>query len=261
MNTPKQLPYGNETAQERIRLAKNRTSRIVGHTLNLLALHESNQIIVYSPTLSAQIPRSRAAHAFNMFQHSMHHSEIVRLCALWDRNKRLRESIPTVIALIDHPKVLEALEAEMSDHFKNLKWDDPAPNSDPEIRATVHKLVAASNAAHGLRQARKVRLALRYAIREAKAVMESLELASLKAFRDRHLAHSLAEMRQEQSEERPVDPPKLGDERLLLNRSIRVVSKLYLGINGTAFMWNDSRPISRSNARALWEGCTFAVRR
>src|SRR5262249_52277231 len=65
---------------ERVQVAKQKTERLVDHMLDLLALHESNAIVVYSDTLALQIPRSYAARAFHLFQECMFRSEIVRLC-------------------------------------------------------------------------------------------------------------------------------------------------------------------------------------
>jgi hypothetical protein len=42
-------------------------------------MHEPNTLVIYSPEMSAQIPHSFAAPAFNQFQRSMHLFEIIRL--------------------------------------------------------------------------------------------------------------------------------------------------------------------------------------
>jgi hypothetical protein len=69
---------------ERISLAKKKIERVVDHLVYLLELHENNAIISYSPKLSSQIPASRAANAFNVFQRGLYQFEIIHLCALWD---------------------------------------------------------------------------------------------------------------------------------------------------------------------------------
>jgi HEPN superfamily AbiU2-like protein len=91
--------------------------------------------LTYTPTLSAQIPKSFAANAFNVFQLSMYHFEIVRLCALWDRAAERdidKESIPTVVELIADEKIIEelgeeirALHANQPIAILNLPTDDP----------------------------------------------------------------------------------------------------------------------------------------
>jgi HEPN superfamily AbiU2-like protein len=97
-------------AQTRIAEAKRLTTCVVDHLQYLLDIHENNAIVLYSDTLSKQIPKSIAANAFNVVREAMHQIEIVRVCALWDSALTIeRESIQTVIELIDDPKVLDAL--------------------------------------------------------------------------------------------------------------------------------------------------------
>jgi hypothetical protein len=95
--------------KERIDEAKRLTARVVDHLQYLLDIHENNAIVLYSDTLSKQIPESYAANAFNVFREAMHQIELVRICALWDAPVTGRESIPTVIELIADEKVLDAL--------------------------------------------------------------------------------------------------------------------------------------------------------
>ena len=77
---------------ERVEAAKEKTRRVVDHLSYLLELHENNAIVLYSSTLTSQIPESFAANASNVFQRGMHQFEIVRLCALWDRAELTREN-------------------------------------------------------------------------------------------------------------------------------------------------------------------------
>jgi hypothetical protein len=69
--------------QARITRAKAKMDEVLGHFINLAALHENNAIVVFSPMLAEQTPRSYAANAFNVFQRVMYDFELVRLCALW----------------------------------------------------------------------------------------------------------------------------------------------------------------------------------
>src|ERR1700730_7046822 len=102
--------YESWDTQKRVTEAKRITERLVDHTLYLLDIHENNAIVLYSDMLSKQIPKSYAANAFNVVREAMHQIEVVRICALWDpRHTIERESIMTVIELIDHPNVLDAL--------------------------------------------------------------------------------------------------------------------------------------------------------
>jgi hypothetical protein len=87
------------TVAERMTAAKEKMPRVVDHLCYLLALHENNAIVTYSPMLSKQIPTSFAANAFNVFQRGMHQFEIIRLCSLWDSAGPEKENLPTIIEL------------------------------------------------------------------------------------------------------------------------------------------------------------------
>jgi hypothetical protein len=120
--TQPKAPFSRMPIAERIHLAKEKTRRVVDHVHYLLELHENNAIVLYSPTLSGQIPMSFAANAFNVFQQGMHQIEIVRLCALWDGvdPEIKKENIPTIIELIDNPNVIETLAQETTSHWRSI---------------------------------------------------------------------------------------------------------------------------------------------
>jgi len=177
---------------ERVRIAKEKTRRVVDHLHYLLELHENNAIVLYTPTLSQQIPTSFAANAFNMFQHGMHQFEIIRLCALWDRAEPEKENIPTIIELISHPDVIDTLAQETASHWQSK--DDQQ---------------------FGQQEAQKARAELQKAIDDSRAIMASQRRASIMNLRDKHLAHALSETRREKKVG-PQPPMKYGDERKML---------------------------------------------
>src|SRR5947209_2938019 len=115
---------------DRIATAKERMRRVIDHAHYVLELHENNAIVLYSTTLSAQIPTSHAANAFIVFRQGLHQFEIVRLCALWDGVDPYNENIPTVVELIDSDDVIEALAQEMLSHWSNV----PESSDDLELR-------------------------------------------------------------------------------------------------------------------------------
>jgi len=248
---------------ERVRIAKEKTRRVVDHLHYLLELHENNAIVLYTPTLSQQIPESFAANAFNVFQQGMHQFEIVRLCALWDSVKREKENIPTIIELIDHPDVIEALAQETASYHQSVGGEVLNPSPDPELRALEAQAFQRSNQEFGQQQAQKARAELRKAIDDSRAIIASTRLASIMNLRDKHLAHSLSETwsEKERKEKKvgPLPPMKYGDEREMLDATLPIVEALYCWVNGTSLSFQDSRDIDRKNAKALWEGCTFGI--
>ena len=219
---------------ERLALAKAKTERVVEHLLYILELHENNEIIVYSPTLSSQIPTSYAANAFIVFRHGLHQFEIVRLCALWDSAGLEKENISTIVELIDHPDLIEILAQETEANWKGQEF--------------------------GVQQAQRAREGLRDAVDKSRAILAGPKLASIMNLRDKYLAHSLTETRRERKNG-SIDPMKYGDERQLLDASLPIVEVLYCWVNGTSFNFENSRKINRKNAKALWEACTFDIKR
>src|SRR5262249_45744712 len=119
---------------ERITAANDKTQRVLDHLLYLLALHENNAIVLYSDTLSRQIPTSFAANAFNVSRQGLHQFEIVRLCALWDGVGQDKENIPTIIELIDDRDVIESLAQEIESHWQGMGGEVGNPSDDPKLR-------------------------------------------------------------------------------------------------------------------------------
>jgi hypothetical protein len=250
--------FENLGVAERIRIAKEKMERVVDHLLYLLELHENNAIVLYSPTLSSQIPTSFAANAFNVFQRGLHQFEIVRLCALWDGPDPDKENIPTIVELIDHPDVIEALAKETIAHWYDAGGEIMNPSNDPELHALEAETLELANESFGQEQGQKAREELRKAVADARSTLTSSKLAGIMNLRDKHLAHSLSQTRRERKAG-PIEPMKYGDERELLSASLPIVEALFCWVNGKSFSFEDSRKIDRENAEALWTRCKFDI--
>lgn len=85
--------------------------------------------------------------------------EIVRLCALWDRAEADKENIPTIVELIDHADIIEALAQETLAHWSET--GGYTPSNDPELDELAEEGLQRSNEAFGQRQAQKTRDELR----------------------------------------------------------------------------------------------------
>ena len=76
----------------------------------------------------------------------MHQIEIVRLCALWDSPDLQKESIPTVIELIDDAAVIHELAEETRKHWANQPVaPDPSEADDPELAGVAQRALRESN--------------------------------------------------------------------------------------------------------------------
>jgi hypothetical protein len=226
-------------------------------------MHEANKIVVYSPALARQIPASYAAHAFNQFQHSMHCFEIVRLCALWDKARDDRktipteESIPIIIELVDDERVRAVLYEEARVSYGAMPPYRTDPSLDEKTQKNLEEWLLQRHEERRAKHATKIRCCLETAIERARCVRESAKLASILNIRHKYLAHSLTQTTLEKKGS--VEQMKYRDEGWLIEETVAVVDGLHMGINGAAFMWDDARQIACRNAEALWHSCKFAV--
>jgi hypothetical protein len=217
-------------SKKRVDLAKSRTECIVDHARDLLQIHETNAIVVYSDALSGQIRRSFAAIAFKQFQRNMHWLEIIRMCALWDSSDRDKENVPTVVDLVDDAAVQDLIVEETRSRWPNEpSWAD--------------------------KQANACWASLADAISRAKEVTDSPRQIAVMNMRHKHLAHSLTETDFERKG--LASPMKYGDERWLLEETIAIIHQLNLAINGADFAWDLARQDAREHASDLWHNCSF----
>jgi hypothetical protein len=243
-------------ARRRIDEAKRITKSVVDHTLYLLWLHELNSVVLYTDTLSKQIPKSRAANAFNVFREGMHQIEIVRLCALWDQAKLDREAIPTIVELIDDSDVLSLLVDETRDQYSAVApatLDDIPDEERPEVAEAVRGI----HAKFAEEQAQRADEELKSTIKEARTLRTSDRMRSMRSLRDKKVAHNLAEAAEVGVDQ--ISPMKYGDEGALLDQTLAIVQTLYSRVNGVGFSMKDSRAIDRKCAEALWNSCTFKI--
>jgi membrane glycosyltransferase len=217
--------------QDRIAEAKRLTTCVVNHLQYLLDIHENNAIVLYSDTLSKQIPKSIAANAFNVVREAMHQIEIVRIAALWDNPQTIeRESILIVIELIDDPKVLDALADQ-------ARADYPPPVAN--------------------QRAERALSSLKDAIKKARQTRSSDTLKSIRNLRDKHVAHYLTEKAEETTND--IAPMKHGDEVPVIETSISIVEALNSYVNDVGMSFEAARAIDRKCAAALWQKCTFKI--
>jgi hypothetical protein len=221
------------STEKRIDKARTITDRLVNHTQEVIALHESNRILVYSDRLSGQVGTSYGAHAFTTLQRSQHLYEIVRLLALWDKPAEHRESIPTVLLLLNSPDIQDTLVESTRASWQS--WDP-----------------------FGTTMAERTRKRLNFVQLAAIRIAGSEHLTALRRLRDENLAHNLNIPSDPTT---PGRPPKYGDERWLLNRSWRMVECLNTCVRQSSFGWTETIAISRKHAEAFWHGVTIRVLR
>jgi hypothetical protein len=244
------------TSENRINIAEKRADKLIDHVCDLFTMHEANKIVVYSSTLSRQIPRSRAASAFNQMQRSMHLFELVRLCALWDPCRDDRESAPTVVELINTPEIIQKIVNDRHAKFADESFPyDCNPTTDPIIEDLKDRWWQQERIERAGEEAEQTRIQLLDAINRTEAMRVSPILKSMRDFRDEHIAHNL-------DPDRPTGGgrrPRYGEERALLRETVKVADLLHRALNDTSFMWLDARRQARRDAQALWSRCIFDI--
>lgn len=244
------------SASERVSLAKERMNRIVDHMVHLINIRQSNEVILYSDTLSKQIPRSYGANAFNVFRDVSFRYEIVRLCAMWDKASLDRESLPTVGLLVNDREVRRILSCEAYSARAGILPRDLTPDPDPEMQEAIDRSIADYTERSARREARKTLRGLRRFVRDVEEIMSLESLDSLRAHRDTHMAHSLATA--EVNVER-MNRAKYGQERIIFDRTLEIVHAGQIWINGSDFQFDESVRMALRNAKLLWENCSFNV--
>ena len=157
--------------------ARDKLEKVHGHLVHVIELHESNRIVGASDALAGQVPKSVAANAFNLFSDSFYRYQIIRTCALWDKARRDRDSIPSVVDLVRAPEVIEALIEEIEKF-----WSDPPPPRDlgppmtPEIAKQANEQWERYRIDRAKERATRARKALEDAIMKADEVRSSPEL-------------------------------------------------------------------------------------
>lgn len=217
------------TPEQRLARAKEVSSRLIDHVINVVRLHESNRIVIYTDTLSRQIPHSLAGNAYNDFKDSQFYFEVLRLCALWDDYRFERESIPTALTLLNDAAVQKLVNDTIVESWRKDYSTD----------------------SFGRSQAESIKELFRRALKVAENVRSGVKLRRLRNFRNKFLAHSLTV---------PLDDaPKYGDERRLLNLSVELISRIYLATHNSSFGFESSAEHARKCARELWENCSFSI--
>ncbi|WP_299704228.1 hypothetical protein [uncultured Tateyamaria sp.] len=242
---------------DRIERAKSVTKELTYKVLDVIDLHEANKIISFSDKLATQVPRSYAASAFAVFQNAMFTSEVIKCIALWDRADDNVISIPTVVDLINDAGVLTALVAETRSAHMAREPRSLNPSNDPDIKTAIDKAIVHSQKRFAEDQAKRAYAGLVGALEKSREIIQREQTGSIKNLRD-HLAHNLTQTRAEQ---RSIVPNmKYGDEKHLLEVSIRIIEDLYCWVNGTSFdIGGDCVGHAKVRAEELWLNCRFSI--
>lgn len=245
------------TVSQRIEAAKERIERLTERVIEVIDLSSVCDHFVYSSLLSGQIPRSYAGHAYATTQRALFQQLLIRTVALWDKPDSNAVSIPAVIELIDDEAVIHELQQEHFETHSGRSVRNLNPSQDPEIEAVILLIMKNSQDNFAASQAEKVVNTLRLCIEKVRDIARDDVHLSIINLRD-HIAHSIDKTRREFRG--PIQSMKYGQEKELLQTSIRLIEDLYCWVNGTSFdIQGDCVSDAKRNAEELWANCTFSV--
>lgn len=243
-------------AAERLIRAQEKTDALWQHIVALLQTHANNRVVNYTDRLLAQTGKSLATHALNDMRRAVMATELMRLCALWDKPSLDRCSIPTILALVNRPEILrphirELLRTRWRDSF-NARWLGPADLND-EFLIQVRRGMAVRSVRQ---RTASIRMLLRHGIGLGNAAARSGRLRRMRGYRDQVLAHNLDTVPLNEAAG-PTRRFRYGDERRLLATTRRVAEALSLLLNRTHVDYDESLKLATRNAGYLWDGCTI----
>lgn len=256
--TPVLSAVNKLSTEQRIELAEQKVKRLVEHTENLIAIHEGNRIIIYSSELSAQIPQSYAANAYNILQDSLFGFELIRLCVLWDEPRKGeadKESIPSVLRLIQNDCVMQMLREKANSDYGAFNKEQLGGQ---DVSDDMMEAIKNSHVERRKEYAARQCFQLQRTIHFEKLIRKSKKLESVRNYRNKYLAHSLNVTDREQKQG-IIKLPQYGDERKLLRVTQRIVSRLYGGVNRIGYSFDDSYEFARKCSGELWRNCKFSL--
>lgn len=245
-------------SEERLEQAKKIIHHLTAQAVELVHLHESNQLLVRSKQVTNKVQDGRAARALNITRIACARYEVIRLLAMWDPPQQDATSIPTAIELLDDERVVRLVhvatyKAHAAVEPRILNTDD-----DPELQEAVRRAVRSSQEVFAREQAQKAEVSTQRAIKTAKEHVASDTLVAVSNLRN-HLAHALLRTRAERNgyQSAPIDARRVAT---LLRDSVSLVEEMYCWVNGTSFdISGEVSNQAKRYADSLWNNISFAA--
>lgn len=87
--------------EKRLELAQDKTRRLLDFAISNMVSYANSQHLVYSDTISKQIPKSYAANAFKALQHDLMQFQVIKVCRVWENLDLDGYNFKTIEYLID----------------------------------------------------------------------------------------------------------------------------------------------------------------
>jgi hypothetical protein len=217
--------------------ASDMKGAVVTNVWSFSELHAVNFLPLDTDHLKRQVPRSRAALAFNRWRRSMREHEVVRLYALWDNGKDA-ESMPRLSRLLQKPEVWELLHYNL---VRNLELTSDADDAPSLSSARIAQAKSA--------------------VEDIDKLSDSSQMKMLKNYRTENLAHNLDAAKRASARENGVPQPIIDEAMVdeLFRKALELLGHVELAFTDTPTDWKKVHDHHRDCADALWSGCTLGI--
>jgi AbiU2 len=231
----KWIPSG--TVEERIRSAQEKLDRIVERVLSGLVLRESNRQLLKGK-LSRQIPLSRAANCYNALIESQLKYETLLLSSLWDKGSKDRNSIPSVLELVDDTAVRRQLRKNAEEQY---------PATDPAGTLTNYYTTRRKEEVANFDK----RIDKAFGL--SSSVHAIPEFNNLRNFRDFEIAHSIT------VSSPAVDLTKIPLAEPFWDQTIECLDNLNSTVRLSGFDFEGSKNMHLRSAEEFWGNLKFRL--
>jgi hypothetical protein len=216
------------TVTERIQLARTKAKTLFGRCIEIERIHANNRHLIYRDPFAGALANTFAGNAYESLRIANFGFELIRLTALWDAPSNDRVSIPEIASLIADAAVIQQLRVDFQG------WYD-GPGS-------ILK---------GQWNQRRFDRRLRQALCLTSVIMHSGRLKSVRAHRDKFIAHNLTTP--------TAMTPKYGYERKLRLTTFMITQALLTVLDDSGLDLQGTKDMSRRHALEFWGGLTWAL--
>jgi hypothetical protein len=225
----------NQSPEERLKMAREKVQVCLDQLIEAASLRVHADVFAFSDLVRAQIPASRAAHAYNDLADTLLEKVLLATARFWDPPDDYEANVLTIIALISDDGVRQLLVKEAGDIYRHQRSTEPqilASFADQNERKTARSLVRLD--------------------RLVPFVEKSSRLDRIRNHRNKHFAHRTALTRREIKLGTPITPPKFSDVDWVLRRTRWCVDILNQTIRQAGFAFSEAEDIARAQAMEFW---------
>lgn len=246
-----------QTPEERLSICQKRIASISNRLRNAIHLNEMCEIVIFSDTLSKQIPTSYAGHSFSLFQRTLIQQQSLMLCTLWDHASDDRMSFPAIKSLIDD-EVVSLAYRRSYDHWYSSAQISFGPGYEKLSAEELEKEEIWHKNDVAIKASEYVKPCIQKVLNRIDQFLSCKLIKNTRDLRNIHLAHHLDINSMKTKKE--IDPNiKFYYPKKLLFLSLWCCHNLSLGLSGHNQNFADSFDIARIYNQDLWCNCTFDI--